>query len=292
VIHSRYSSGTLQRAGRFGELEVSVELTHYVTRVQEGFFEDICVVKASGRITIGEAGSGFRKYVQQRISDGQRNFIWDLSEISFIDSSGVGELVSAVTRVSMRAGRIVVIDSPGIRGALALTKLGTIFEITSDLPQAIAKFRGGTIQRPFEIKYEDKFSIAIEKDNKEKKLVVKDNISEELLRTEYNVRDIPPDEDPKRLSPKWLVLVVLTSLATLGATVYGLVWAARAISSVVLLTLIFCLALLFFIVLATVVLLLSGHLSEKTAAKVFGGVLGKVPRLSFWMSKESEKKTD
>jgi len=90
-------------------------------------------------------------------------------------------------------------------------------------------------------------------------------------------------ESLKRLNPSSLILVVLVGLGTLALTIAGLVWAAKVISSVTLLILIFTLALLIFVLLSAVVLLLSGHLSERTAAKLFGGVLGKLPGLSAWV---------
>jgi len=259
-------------------------------RLQEGFLEDICVVKASGRLTIGDGSSAFRHYIQQRISGGMRHFIWDFSEISFIDSSGFGELVNAFTRIKMRAGRLVLVDTPYIQQLLAITKTGTVFDTASDISHAISMFRGEPEAAPEEIKYEDKFSIAIEGEKKQKKMVVQDNISDEPLRKEYRIRDIPSEEDARKLQPKWLILVVLVSVLTLGATIYGLVWAAKAVSSIVLLTLIFSLALLFFIVLAALVLLLSGHLSEKTAAKLFGGALAKLPTVGSFVAKD--KKSD
>lgn len=100
------------------------------------------------------------------------------------------------------------------------------------------------------------------------------------------------DKAPKRFSPSSLILVVLVGLVTLGVTITGLVWAAKVISSVALLVLIFTLALLIFIVLSAVVLLISGHMSEKTAAKLFGGVLGKLPGLTTWLPKTSSTKSD
>lgn len=261
-----------------------------MTRLQEGFVEDICVIKVEGRITIGEASEAFRHYIQQRITDGQRNFIWDLSDVTTIDSSGLGELVSALTRVQSRTGKLVLITNRGIDDRLKITSLHTIFKIAEDLNAAFEYFPGRTSQPERDVKYEDKFAITIEKDKSGKKMVVTDNISDHPSRVEYNVRDIPPDDSPKRLAPASLVLVVLVGLGTLAVTIVGLVWAAKVISSVALLVLIFTLALLIFIVLSAVVLLLSGHLSEKSASKLFGGVLGKLPGLGAFLPKTSGPK--
>ncbi len=271
---------------------MTAKITHYVTRLQEGFVEDICIIKVDGRLTLGEGSSGFRKYIEQRIADGLRNFIWDFKEVSFVDSAGVGELASAASRVRLRAGKIVVISSPGVHEKLQLTKLYVLFDVADDLTSAFALFPGRTKETTTEVRYEDKFAITIEEDKSGKKMVVRDNISEHPGRVEYDVRDIPPEETSKRLRPSSLILVVLVGLGTLAVIIAGLVWAAKVISSVTLLVLIFTLALLIFIVLSAVVLLLSGHLSEKTAAKLFGGVLGKLPGLSAWLPKTSSAKSE
>lgn len=266
-----------------------MNITHYVTRIQEGSFEGICVIHVSGRLTLGESSSGFRNYIQQRISDGLRFFILDFSDLQYVDSSGVAELVSAFTRIKMRAGKVVLLSCRSIKDALEITRLKTVFEIADDLSQALSKFRGESFSNVPDISYEDKFSITVEEDKGKKTLVVNDKLSEEPHRIEYKIREIP-SEDSKSFTPKSLVLVVLTSVITLGVMIFGLIWAVRAVSSLVLLTLVFSIALLFFIILVVLVLLLSGHLSEKTASKLFGGVLAKVPGLGLWVPKASAKK--
>ena len=266
---------------------------YYSTRLQEGFVEDICVIKVEGRVTLGDSSAGFRRHIQQKISDGQRHFILDLSEVRSMDSSGLGELINAFTRVMSRTGKMVLIESPGVRDRLEIIRMQTMFESADDLPSAIAKFRGRSGESLRKVKFEDKFAISYERDKSGKsKMVVTDKISDSPGRAEYQVQDIPPEEPPKRLNPQSMILVVLVGLITLGVTIAGLVWAAKVISSIALLALIFTLALLIFILLSAVVLLLSGHLSEKTAAKLFGGVLRKLPVLSAWVPKTSSTKSD
>lgn len=269
--------------------EVGLELTHYVTRIQEGLVEGVCVIKLHGRITLGESGSAFRTYIEQRISDGIRFIVLDCTEIVQMDSSGLGELASALTRIRMRGGKLILLNSKSINKYLELTRLTPIFTYAESLTEAMSICQGEVVQNAPEIKYEEKFSIAMTEEKGAKKLVVNDKFSGEPIKTEYNVREIPPPEESKTLSPKWLILVVATALVTLAVTVWGLVWVATTVSSVLLLTLISALALLFFILLSALVLLLSGHLSEKAAAKLFGGVLGKIPGLGVWVPKTSRK---
>jgi anti-anti-sigma factor len=271
---------------------VTAAITHYVTRVREGFVDGICVIKVDGRLTIGEASQGFRAYVEQQISDGHRNFILDLTDLVQVDSTGISDLAIVSTRARMRTGKIVVVTQPKSRvtGALIVTKLVSIFETVSTMQDALAKFdsEAGVAST---VEYKEKYSVAVEKDKHGEKLVVNDNISNTPGRTEYRVRKIPPDNDnSKRLNPASLIIVVFVALVTLGLTIAGLVWAAKVISSVSLLILIFTLALLIFILLCSLVLLLSGHLSEKTTAKLFGTILGKLPGLNAFLPKRSGTK--
>jgi len=269
---------------------MSAQSSQTLTSLQEGTYQDIRVVKIFGRLNLGDAGAGFRRYIQHRIGEGFRFFVLDFGEVTFVDSSGFGELVQAVSRVTMRSGKIILLNTARINGLLAITKLNTIFEIAESLTEALNKFDHIKVKKQPAVEYLDVFLIKEEKD----KLVVVDNIASEVSRSEFQIRKIPPDDevtvDSKRIRPKWLAIVVLISLLTMAGTVYGLVWAAKEISSVLILGLVFSLALLFFLILATVVLLLSGHISETTAAKLFGGALGKIPRLDAWVSKQGKAK--
>ena len=81
------------------------------------------------------------------------------------------------------------------------------------------------------------------------------------------------------------------ALALLALLIYGLVWVTKQVSSIPLLVLIFCVALLFFLTVIAVVLLLSGHFSEKTVGKLLTGVLGKVPGLGTLLPKLATRKS-
>jgi hypothetical protein len=84
--------------------------------------------------------------------------------------------------------------------------------------------------------------------------------------------------------------VAFASLAILGLLTVGLVWVTKQVSSVPLLVLIFCVALLVSMCLLGLVLLLSGHLSEKTVGKLFTGVLAKIPGLGAWLPKVAARR--
>jgi anti-sigma B factor antagonist len=77
---------------------VSVKLT---TR-QVG---DVTVVDAAGRITLGEGASVFRDTIRDLVAKGNKKLLINLSEVSYIDSSGIGEMVSGFTTVTNGGGQ-------------------------------------------------------------------------------------------------------------------------------------------------------------------------------------------
>jgi anti-sigma B factor antagonist len=98
------------------------------------------ILTLSGRLTLGEASSALRSAVRAAI-DRDRHLLVDLSAVSYIDSSGLGELVAGFASVSSR-GRVMKLLKPHQRvdSMLQITKLYTTFEIFEDEPSALASF--------------------------------------------------------------------------------------------------------------------------------------------------------
>ena len=105
-----------------------------------------------------------------------------------------------------------------------------------------------------------------------------------------SVEAIPDTPVPERLPLMNVLGVAVATLAILGVLTVGLVWVAKQISNIPLLVLIFSVAVVFFLTLVAVVLLISGHLSEKVAEKLFLGILGKIPGFDKWLPKLAIKK--
>jgi anti-sigma B factor antagonist len=247
-------------------------------------YEGVCIIRFDGRVTLGEASAHFRQYFQQKIAAGIRLFILDCSEIGYVDSSGLGEIWSLFSRVKMRAGRAVFINFKKIEPVLQITKTFQIIEVAPDLASALELIVGRPVKVPARLKFEDQYSVTLEGKQGAQKLVVEDSTVEPPEKTEYPVREIPPPL-PERLSIKGMAGVAFASLVVLGLLILGLVWVTKQVSSVPLLVLIFCVALLVSMCLLGFVLLLSGHLLEKTVGKLFSGVLGKIPGLGTWIPK-------
>jgi anti-sigma B factor antagonist len=113
---------------------VSVKLT---TR-QVG---DVTVVDAAGRITLGEGASMFRDKIRDLVSGGNKKLLLNLAEISYIDSSGIGELVSGFTTVTNQGGSVKLLNlTKRVQDLLQITKLYTVFEVFDDETKAVRSF--------------------------------------------------------------------------------------------------------------------------------------------------------
>ncbi|NWF85976.1 MAG: STAS domain-containing protein [Bryobacteraceae bacterium] len=103
---------------------------------------DVTVIDAAGRITLGEGSSAFRDSIKDLVSKGSRKMLLNLAEVSYIDSSGIGELVSGFTTVSNAGGSLKLLNlTKRIQDLLQITKLYTIFEVFDDEAAALATFQ-------------------------------------------------------------------------------------------------------------------------------------------------------
>jgi len=113
---------------------VSVKLT---TR-QVG---DVTVIDVSGRITLGEGSAALREALRDLVSKGQKKVLLNLGDVSYIDSSGIGELVSGFTTVTNSGGNLKLLNlNKRVKDLLQITKLYTVFEVHEDEAAAIRSF--------------------------------------------------------------------------------------------------------------------------------------------------------
>ena len=102
---------------------------------------DVSVLDAVGRITLGEGSSIFRDTLRDLVTKGNKNILLNLGEVSYIDSSGIGELVSGFTTVTNHGGRLKLLNlSKRVQDLLQITKLYTVFEVHDDEAAAIRSF--------------------------------------------------------------------------------------------------------------------------------------------------------
>jgi anti-sigma B factor antagonist len=102
---------------------------------------DVSVVDVVGRITLGEGGSTLRETVRDLVSKGNKKVLLNLGEVSYIDSSGIGEMVSAFATVANQGGVMKLLNLTNrIKGLLQITKLYTVFEVFDTETGAVHSF--------------------------------------------------------------------------------------------------------------------------------------------------------
>jgi anti-sigma B factor antagonist len=102
---------------------------------------DVCVVDAVGRLTLGEGSSTFRDAVRGLVAQGNKKIVLNLGDVTYIDSSGIGELVSAFTTVTNQGGSFKLLSlTKRVQDLLQITKLYTVFEVFDDEAAAVASF--------------------------------------------------------------------------------------------------------------------------------------------------------
>jgi anti-sigma B factor antagonist len=129
-------------ADGIGNREVSFMSVKLSTRQIDG----VSLVDVSGRLTLGEGASALRNTLSTMAAEGQDKILLNLEGLSYLDSSGIGTLVSSFDTISNRGGQLKLLHlTKRVRDLLVITKLYTVFEVYDD--QATA-FRG--FARPLE----------------------------------------------------------------------------------------------------------------------------------------------
>ena len=102
----------------------------------------IVIVDLSGRITLGEGSVLLRDMVRDLVTKGQRKILLNLGDVTYIDSSGIGELVSAFTTVRNQGGELKLLNlTKKVHDLLQITKLYTVFDVKDDEAAAVAAFK-------------------------------------------------------------------------------------------------------------------------------------------------------
>lgn len=104
--------------------------------------DHITILDLNGRITIGEGSTQFRESVRRLMDQARNRVVLNFAEVNYVDSSGIGELVSAYTSLNNQGGQLKLLNLPKrIRDLLRITKLDTVFEIFEDEAAALRSFQ-------------------------------------------------------------------------------------------------------------------------------------------------------
>jgi anti-sigma B factor antagonist len=102
---------------------------------------DVTVIDVSGRITLGEGSSALRDALRELVAKGNKKILLNLGDVSYIDSSGIGELVSGFTTVANQGGTLKLLSlTKRVKDLLQITKLYTVFDVHEDEAHAIRSF--------------------------------------------------------------------------------------------------------------------------------------------------------
>jgi len=98
-------------------------------------------MSVQGDLVIGDPEATFKRTVTRLLEEGKVNLLVDLSEVGFLDSSGLGALVRAMTNSQKEGGQTKLLNAgPQVRRLLEMTKLDSVFEIHDDLERAVSSF--------------------------------------------------------------------------------------------------------------------------------------------------------
>ena len=102
---------------------------------------EITVVDFSGKITLGEGSATVRHMVQELVKNGQAKILLNLGDVDYIDSSGIGELVNAFTRVRDAGGELKLVNlTTRVHDILQIARLFTVFDVQMNEPSALSSF--------------------------------------------------------------------------------------------------------------------------------------------------------
>ena len=103
---------------------------------------DVTVLDMSGKITIGEGSVALRSAIRRLIEEGKKKILLNLSQVSYVDSSGIGEFVASFTAIGREGGQLKLLNlTQKIQDLLAITKLLTVFDTYEDESSALNSFK-------------------------------------------------------------------------------------------------------------------------------------------------------
>ena len=102
---------------------------------------DVTVIDVSGRITLGEGSSVIRDALRDLTNKGNKKVLLNLEDVSYIDSSGIGELVAGYTSLANAGGKLKLLGlTKRVKDLLQITKLYTVFDVHEDETHAVRSF--------------------------------------------------------------------------------------------------------------------------------------------------------
>jgi anti-sigma B factor antagonist len=106
---------------------------------------NVTVLDLSGRITLGEGSALLRTTIRELLAENRVLILVNLADVNYIDSSGIGELVTSFTTVKNRGGQLKLLHlTKKVKDLLQITKLFTVFDVYENEREALSKFEGAS----------------------------------------------------------------------------------------------------------------------------------------------------
>ena len=103
---------------------------------------DVTILDMDGKVTIGEGSVALRAAIRRLIGEGKKKILLNLSGVGYVDSSGIGELVSSFTTVNKEGGQLKLLNlTQKIQDLLAITKLLTVFDTFENEGDALGSYK-------------------------------------------------------------------------------------------------------------------------------------------------------
>jgi len=103
---------------------------------------DITVLDMDGKITIGEGSVALRTAIRRLLEESKKKIFLNLAGVGYIDSSGIGELVSSYTAIDKAGGQLKLLNlTQKLQDLLAITKLPTVFDVYEAESDALNSYK-------------------------------------------------------------------------------------------------------------------------------------------------------
>ena len=103
---------------------------------------DVTILDMDGKITIGDGNVALRSAIRRLIEEGKKKILLNLGGVGYVDSSGIGELVSSYTTIQREGGQLKLLNlTQKIQDLLGITKLLTVFDTYTEEAQALNSYK-------------------------------------------------------------------------------------------------------------------------------------------------------
>ena len=110
--------------------------------IHERRIGDVTVLDMDGNIRIGGSNVALKKAIQNLVAEGRNQIVLNLARVTYIDSSGLGELISSHVTSNHKGGQIKLLNlTQRFHELMTITKLITIFDVYTDESEAIGSFK-------------------------------------------------------------------------------------------------------------------------------------------------------